>query len=226
MSANISSNHVPTARGATLIACHECDLLQRERVLPPKGIARCGRCGAELYRNHPDSLNRALAYTLGALVLFALANAFPIVGLEVGGDVVKTTLFGSVRALYEQHMRTVAAVVLLTTLITPLVELLALTYLLLPLRLGRTPRYAAQVFRAMNLAKAWSMVEVFMLGVLVALVKLSHIAGVVPGIALWSFGGLMLLLAAATSAFDPRDLWTKVAMPARPARSATEEAMR
>jgi paraquat-inducible protein A len=193
-----------------LIACHDCDLLQRERVLPPGGVARCGRCGAELYRNRPDTLERALAYTLAALVLFGLANGFSIVGLEVGGDLVQTTLFGAVRSLYEQQMRMVSAVVFLTTILTPLTELAALIYLLLPLKFNRAPPGAALVYRTLNLAHEWSMVEVFMLGVLVALVKLSHIAAVVPGIALWSFGGLMLFLAAATSAFDPRMLWEKL----------------
>lgn len=204
------SPSVASTPGQATIACHECDLLQRERRLPPGGIARCCRCGAELYRNRPDSLDRALAHTLGALILFAVANAFPIVGLEVGGDLVETTLFGSVLELWHQEMRLVAAVVFLTTIVTPLVQLSALAYLLLPLKFGRVPEHAGTVFRTMNLARAWSMVEVFMLGVLVALVKLSHIAGVVPGIALWSFGALILLLAAATSAFDPREFWAKL----------------
>lgn len=193
-----------------MIACHDCDLLHRERPLPPGDIARCIRCGAELYRNSPESLDRSLAYTLGALVAFALANGFPIVGLEVGGDLVRTTLYGAVRTLYDQHMRLVAGVVFMTTIVMPLIQVAALTYLLLPLKWNRAPRWAAPVFRAMNLAQAWSMVEVFMLGVLVALIKLSHIAGVVPGLALWSFGALMLLLAAATSAFDPHVLWAKL----------------
>jgi len=192
-----------------VIACHDCDLLQRERPLPPRGIARCSRCGAELYRDQPDSLERSRAYTLGALVLFALANAFPIVGLEVGGDRVESTLMGSVLALYGQQMRLVAGVVFLTTVLAPLAQLAALAYLLLPL----SPRIAARapaVYRIFILARAWNMVEVFMLGVLVALVKLAHIAAIVPGIALWSFGGLMLLLAAATSAFEPRTFWARL----------------
>lgn len=212
MSFNTVSRDPPAApaRSGGLIACHDCGLLQREKPLPPGGMARCGRCGAELYRNRPESLDRTLAYTLGALVLFVLANAFPIVGLEVGGDLVQTTLSGSVRAMYDQHMRLVAAVVFLTTIVMPLLQLAALTYLLLPLKFNRMPPKAATVFRALNLAHAWSMVEVFILGVLVALVKLSHIAGVVPGIALWSYGGVMLLLVAASSAFDPRELWVKL----------------
>jgi paraquat-inducible protein A len=190
-----------------LIACPECDLLQRETALPPGGIARCGRCGAQLYRSHPDSLDRSLACTLGADVFLALANTLPIVGLKAGGDQVQTTLWGAVRALYAQDMWLVAGLVLLTTIVAPLTELAAMTYLLVPLKFNRIPRLMPQAFRTLNLVRAWSLVEVFMLGMLVALVKLAHIASVIPGVALWSFGALMLLLAAARAAFDPHALW-------------------
>jgi paraquat-inducible protein A len=212
MPVDATSNTPPgtAMHGQALIACHDCDLLQRERTIEPGGIARCSRCGAELYRNRPDSLDRSLAYALGALILYVIANAFPIVGLEAGANRVHTTLMGSVLTLYEQEMRLVAGLVFLTTILAPLVQLAGLAYLLLPLKLNRTPPHAAIIYRAMNLASAWSMAEVFMLGILVALVKLSHIAAVVPGIALWSFGGLMLLLAAAAGAFDTRAFWSRL----------------
>jgi paraquat-inducible protein A len=191
----------------TLIACHECDLLLREVALPEGGLARCGRCGAELYRSHPDSIDRSLAFTLGAVVLFVISNVFPILGIEVQGQATQSTLIGAVRSLYDQDMHLVAALVFVTTVVMPVIELSAMTYLLLPLRLGRAPRYFSPVFRVLQAVRPWGMVEVFMLGVLVSLVKLAHIANVVPGVALWSFGGLMLLLAAAAAAFDPRVLW-------------------
>lgn len=211
MSTDLVADSIRNADADTaLIACHDCDLLLREKPLPPGSTARCSRCGAELYRNRTDSLNRTLAYTLGALMLFGITNAFPIVGLQVGGEVVQTTLFGAVRSLYEQDMRLVAAVVFVTTLATPAIELGALVYLLLPLKFNHVPDDAARVFRALHRAIEWSMVEVFMLGVLVALVKLAHIAAVVPGIALWSFAALMLLLAAALSTFDPRAMWARL----------------
>jgi paraquat-inducible protein A len=127
--------------------------------------------------------------------------------LKAGGDQVQTTLWGAVRALYAQDMWLVAGLVLLTTIVAPLTELAAMTYLLVPLKFNRIPRSMPQAFRTLNLVRAWSLVEVFMLGMLVALVKLAHIASVIPGVALWSFGALMLLLAAARAAFDPHALW-------------------
>ena len=196
---------------AKLIACHECDLLQREVHLPLGGIVRCGRCGAELYRSHPDSFDRSLALTAGAIVLFILANSFPIVGLKLQGQVIQTTLFHTVQTLWDGNMKSVGILVFATTMLMPALELFALTYLLVPLRLGRAPPYFAIVFRTMQTVRPWGMVEVFMLGVLVSLVKLAHLAGIVPGIALWAFAALMFVMAAIAAVLDPRDLWARVA---------------
>ena len=197
------------AAPAPLIACHECDLLQREAALPRGGVARCGRCGAKLYRNHPESLEHTLALAAGAVVLLVVANAFPIVGLALEGQVIHTTLFNTVRTLWDQQMKPVAVLVFLTTIAMPALELFAIAYLLLPLRLGRVPPCFAQVFRVLQSVRPWGMVEVFMLGVLVSLVKLAHLAGVVAGIALWSFAALMLVMAAIASVFDARALWAR-----------------
>jgi paraquat-inducible protein A len=194
---------------APLIACHECDLLQREAPLPRGGVARCGRCGAELYRNHPESLERTLALTIAAVVLFVIANSFPIIGLALEGQVIQTTLFNTVRTLWDQQMKSVSVLVFLTTIAMPALELFALAYLLLPLRLGRVPPRFAAVFRMLQTVRPWGMVEVFMLGVLVSLVKLAHLAGVVAGVALWSFAALMLVMAAIASIFDARALWAR-----------------
>jgi paraquat-inducible protein A len=196
---------------AKLIACHECDLLQREVHLPLGGIVRCGRCGAELYRSHPDSFERTLALTAGAILLFVIANSFPIIGLKLQGQVIQTTLFHTVQTLWNEEMKSVGILVFVTTILMPAIELCALTYLLLPLKLGRVPVHFAIVFRMLQAVKPWGMVEVLMLGVLVSLVKLANLAGVVPGVALWSFGALMFVMAAVASVFDPRDLWARVA---------------
>ena len=192
-----------------LIACHECDLMQREVPLPRGGVAFCVRCGAELYRSHPDSFERTLAFTLAAIILFAVANAYPIVGLKLEGQVIQTTLFNTVRTLYDEDMKSIAVLVFVTAILMPALKLLALAYLFLPLRMGRVAPYFAPVFRLLRAVHPWSMVEVFLLGILVSVVKLENLASVVPGIALWSFGALMLLMAALASVFDPRTLWAR-----------------
>jgi paraquat-inducible protein A len=193
-----------------LLACHECDLLQREAPLAAGGAARCARCGGILYRNRPGGLDRTLAYTLGAAVLFVIANAFPIVGLDAQGHRSSTTLFGTVQTLHDDGMTSVAALVFVTTMLMPAIQIGAMLYMLLPLKLGRVPHGLPAVFRLVQAVRPWGMVEVFMLGTLVALTKLAALASVVPGVALWSFGALMLLFIAAAASFDPHALWARV----------------
>jgi len=133
MTEGTATTAVPTG---SVIACHECDLLQRECPLPRNGVLRCRRCGAELSRNHPNSLNRALAFTLASVVLFAVGNAFPIVGLEVNGTLVETTLLGAATVLYEDGMWPIAGLVLATTFLMPTASLRPGP---LPLRSGISP---------------------------------------------------------------------------------------
>jgi paraquat-inducible protein A len=198
------------ATATRLIACHECDLLYRETALPAGSVARCRRCGAELYRNPKDSLNRSLAFTAGAAILLLIANLHPIMGLEVGGQVTEATLFQAVRSLDQQDMRIIGALVFATTILVPGLEMGAMLYMLVPLRFGRVPPGLPTLLRLVQIIRPWGMVEVFMLGVLVAMVKLAHLAHVIPGIALWSFGGVMLAFAGSAASFHARDLWNRV----------------
>lgn len=202
---------------AELLVCHDCDLMQRGASCPPGGTLRCLRCNAELERDLPESLGRALALALGALVLFVISNLYPIVGLSVNGNLVRTTLWHAVEILYLDGMWPIAALVFATTILMPGMQVMCLLALLVPLAVGRAPWQAPLLFRAMYIARPWGMTEVLILGLLVALVKLSHIATVVTGVALWSFGALMLVLAGASAAFDARQFWSRVARATQPA---------
>jgi paraquat-inducible protein A len=189
-----------------IIACRECDLLQREVELPPGGAARCRRCGALLYRSIPNGPDRTVAFLLAAAIVYLIANIYPIVGLEAQGIRTTTTLIGEVKALQDQGLTIVAGMVFISAIVAPVLEIGALLYLLLPLRFGRVPAKFNLILRSTQEVKHWNMVEVFMLGVLVALVKLAKIASVTPALSLWMFAGLTLLLAAAWASFDPHDI--------------------
>lgn len=195
---------------APLVACHECDLLQQEVDVPPGGSARCVRCEAVLYRNPRNSLERALAFAVAAAVFFVVANAFPLVGLRVSGELIETSLFGAAAALRAGGMPVLGTVVFITTVVAPLIELVAMLGLLVPLYFDRLPRGGTSVFRTLRAVQPWRMPEVMLIGVFVALVKLAHLAEVIPGIALFSLGAFMFLLAACIATFDPRVLWAKV----------------
>ncbi|MBJ6751224.1 paraquat-inducible protein A [Geomonas anaerohicana] len=197
-------------RTAQLIACHDCDLLQRDIQLNPGCYASCPRCGAVLYRNATDSVDRTLAYTLAAAMVFLGANVFPVFSIEVQGDRSAITLFEAVLSLWDQDMKTISLLVFFTAMIAPAVELLSFTCLLLPLKLGKVPPSYPLFMRVLQFIEPWCMVEVLMLGVLVSLVKLTNNFRVIPGMALWSFAVLTLLLAAAAASFNARDVWAQL----------------
>ncbi len=195
---------------STLIACRECDLLQHARAVPAGGTEECGRCGAILWRDSPHGIEKTLALALAAAVLFLVANAFPIVGLDLQGNEIITTLPDAVRTLWRDDMRRLAIVVAFTTIVAPGVQVFGIIWLLLPLHRGRVPRGGTAVLRAMHAVEPWGMVSVFMLGTIVSLVKLSHLARLELGIALWSFAGLMLAMAATAATFNPHAVWERL----------------
>jgi paraquat-inducible protein A len=195
----------------SLIACHECDLLQRKTAARANGTVKCRRCGSVLYRNKRNSLDHTLALTVGAMIVLIVTNVFPILGLQAGGDRTSATLFGTAWALHEMHMTSVAVLVLVTTLLVPALQLGVTLYMLVPLKLGRVPHGLSPIFRLRQSIRPWSIVEVYLLGIIVALAKAAHSATVVPGIALWSFGALVVLLAASAASFNTEDFWARVA---------------
>lgn len=195
-----------------LRACHECDLLYRINVKSVARRARCRRCGAVLFRKRPNSLDRTLAFTLAGLILFVVANTFPFLEFEMQGQVTQTTLITGIRELNAEGMWALAMVVFVTVVLAPLLQLLGLMYVLLPLKLRRIPWKLPQVFRLVQALQPWGMMEVFMLGILVSVVKLGEMAIIVPGIALWSYGILILVLAGSGASLDPDVVWEKVGL--------------
>ena len=198
----------PTDAGTLhgLVACEYCDAVYQRTELARDERALCLRCGGQLYRESARTYRHLLPLVVTALILFLISNAFPIVEMDLKGVRTQTTLLGAVQALYADHMALVAALVFATTILFPLSEMLMMVYLLVPMSGHRMPAGFDRIVRGIRQTRPWGMIEVFMIGVLVTLVKLSSMAQVLPGIALWSFGALVVVLAAMLS-FDPRDLW-------------------
>jgi paraquat-inducible protein A len=198
-----------TVSNSDLIACHECDLLQRNIALAPGAGIRCARCGAMLARRPRHGFDRSLPLFLAAAILLVLANAFPIITLQLQGEATDATLLRAVRVMFDERRPDVALLVLVTGVLAPAMQIGAALYLLGALRMRRVPRGFAGAFRLFRQSAPWAMVEVFALGVLVSMVKLAHVATIVPGVALWSFGVLMVVLAAAVNSVDQRDIWAR-----------------
>ncbi len=196
----------------TLIACHECDLIHQIGPLPRGGTARCSRCGAVLHRHKRNSLDRTLALTIAGLMLFALSNSFPFLSMKMQAQVQESILFTGIWNLYAGGEWEVALLVLLTTIVAPLFQLLGLLHVLLPLKLNLRPLMLVPVFRIVQRLTPWSMMEVFLLGILVSVVKLAGMATIVPGISLYAFLGLIVILAASAASLDPHAIWERVEM--------------
>ena len=192
-----------------LQACHDCDLLQH---IPNHQSKRfyCVRCEALLYDGRPGGLDNALALNLAAMVFFVLANSFPVVGIQSGGNTVFASIPGVADALHAQNMNLVALVVLATTIVFPGLDLMCTCSLLLLAKWRQMSSALAWLFRLRSAIKPWSMIEIFVLGALVAIVKLGSIASVNPGIGLWSLCAFIVLSALASYAFDPVEFWNEI----------------
>jgi len=192
---------------SSIIVCPACDLVHRRDAIMDKARVLCVRCRAELYRTNSASIDTAIALAVTAAMLLLLSNAYPLVALQLNGSFRTTTLVGAALGLYEQGYAPVAALVLVTTVLIPLFQIAALLYVLLPLRRNGRARGQNEVFRALTRLRPWAMSEVFMLGALVALVKLAAMAQVIPGIALFAYGALMLTQSTLTSITPTEQFW-------------------
>lgn len=201
-------NH-PAGDGS-LVSCRHCDLLQRLPELPPGGCARCTRCDEELWRPHKDSFNRTCALTIAAAILYLVANSVPMLALTVVGREASTTVLGGAQLLWFNGQEAVAALVLLTAVIAPGLQIGLMLAIMLGARHDHPRRWVGKLLRHHGVSRTWSMIEVMMLGVLVALVKIADYATVIPGVALFLFGALVFLLPAIQVSFDPREVWDRI----------------
>jgi paraquat-inducible protein A len=192
------------------IACHECDLVHTIPPIPGRAAARCTRCGCILFRSKPDCINRTLSWTIAGLILYSVAVTFPFLAMQSGSIVRQTGLLTGIQQLYQQGIIPLATLVLLTCVMIPLLQMLGLLYIFLPLKLNRKAKFAVPVFRAFQHFKPWSMMEIYMLGILIALVKLGKMATIVPGLAVIAFGLLIFALNFAISAVDAHMVWERL----------------
>jgi paraquat-inducible protein A len=192
------------------VACHECDALQCLPELEPGAAADCVRCGAELCRNKPDSLRRTLSFMSAAAFAFACALAWPVMELDARGVHSESTIYGLVQALFQSGWPTVALLVLFTVIVIPIVQLAASLYLLVSLELGRVPALLTPAVRTIDGVWRWGMVEVFLLGAVVSLVKLTKVADVELGGALYAVGAYVALATAGVATYESSALWRRV----------------
>lgn len=194
---------------ASLIGCPHCDLLQRLPALAPGESARCPRCNEELWRRH-ESLDRPLALTIAAALLYVVANSVPMLGLKVAGREAFTTVFGGAAHLWNAGWESVAVLVLFAAVVAPGLQIGLMLAILIGAHRDHPPKWVGTLLRYYEKISTWSMIEVMILGVLVALTKIAELAKVIPGLALFALGALIFLIAAIEANFDPREVWERV----------------
>ena len=199
------------AAAGPLVACQDCGLLYKTPQREAPGRVRCRRCGADLYQLGRDGIDRALGLTLAALILLVVANVFPLMTFRYEGREQGNVLISGVFQLYQQGLWPLAVLVFLVTIAVPAVKLLGSLWVLLPLHRGRVPVDGTRVFRLVETLHPWAMTEVYLLGLLVAYVKLADIADVDLGPALFAFVALIVVMIAAEMTLEPRAVWERLA---------------
>lgn len=203
-----------------LISCRHCDLLQTLPELEPGDLAQCGRCGASLWHRRQDPLQRTLALSVGAAVLYLVAMAVPMLGLSIVGRQASTTVIGGGIFLWDNGFELVSTLVMITAVIAPALQIGFFLAIALGARRNSPPRWISGLLRFVPASRTWSMVEVMLLGVLVALIKIQDYATVLPGAALFMLAALVVVLSAIQVSFDSREVWSRIEWTSdRPPRS-------
>ena len=193
------------------VACPECDLLQGLPELPVGGKARCPRCGDTLATRPADPVDRPLALTLAAAIVFVVANTTPLMGLSAVGRRASTTIVGGVSEMWQQGEPITALIVAFCAVIAPGSYILFMLTVLLAARRPSAPPWVGELLRWAAAMQPWSMSEVMILGILVALIKIAELATVDPGVGMYAVGGLVVLFASIMVTFDPREIWKRIA---------------
>jgi paraquat-inducible protein A len=191
---------------ANLVICEYCDAVHTRSPLQRREIAHCQHCGSELYRHSHLDLGVMMALTVASTIMFVIANCYPIVALNMQGLSSQATLWETLLFTLDSNVGAIAVLAAGSAFFFPLIQILLFAYVLIPLRAGRRPAAFIGAMHALRQLRPWSMVEVFMLGAVVSVVKLTAVADVAPQIGLWGFAALTLLLTALSS-FDLHELW-------------------
>jgi len=196
----------------SMVSCDTCGLVQAVEPLAPGMVAECTRCGSFLAaRRSTGSLHVTAALSLAALVLYVPANVYPIMKMYLHGAYSESTVWDGIKILMDHHEWAVAIIVFLASMVIPLVKLAGLFSLVVTSRMGwgRRLRGRTHLYKFIDAIGPWAMLDVFLLAVLVALVKLSTWAKILPGPGLIAFTAVVVLTMLASAAFDPKLIWER-----------------
>lgn len=194
---------IKTAAELGLASCHICDRLA------PTTEQRCARCGAALHLRKPDALNRAWALLIAATLLYLPANLLPVMTLIALGQGNPSTILGGVVLLVQEGMWPLGLLIFFASILIPVLKFGVLAYLLITVSAGSGRRRLdrTKLYRLIVFIGRWSMVDVFVVGILVALVQMGGLARIEGGLGAAFFGAVVVLTMLAAEYFDPRLIW-------------------
>lgn len=199
-----------TALHAGVHICHACG--QLNHATGKSRADKCHRCGATIHGRKPDSINRSWALLIAAYILYIPANVLPIMQTSSLFGSQSDTILSGVVYLWHSGSWPIAAIIFIASIMVPLVKMFALTLLLITAQRRSTwrPLDRARLYRAVELVGKWSMVDVFVVAILVTLVQLESLATITAGPGAAAFGIVVVLTIFAAEAFDPRLIWDPV----------------
>jgi paraquat-inducible protein A len=206
------------ARG--LARCHTCGKVEREET------GHCPRCHTLLHLRKPASLQHTVALTISAALLYLPANLLPVLRIEIAlKGTQENTILSGVAQFWQDGDYPVALIIFIASVMIPLLKFFSVGALCLGAYSGRWPRAMTQLYRLTDYIGRWSMVDVFVVAILVGVVQLGSVMTIYPGGGALAFAGVVVLMMIAAHSFDPRLIWDAAAMnghtPARPIEAAT-----
>jgi len=196
----------PRAVDRGLAGCHACGKTS------PVALGRCPRCGSLLHLRKPQSIQRTVALMIAAAALYIPANVLPVMTVVELGDVDATTIIAGMVTFWKSGAYPIALVIFTASILIPFLKMVALTWLCLAAsgKLHPSPSMLGKVYWFTELLGRWSMVDIFVVGILVALVQLGNYMTITPGPGALAFAGVVLLTMLAALSFDPRLLWDRL----------------
>ena len=201
-----------TAAAANLIRCTGCEMLSRTKVLPSGHFARCGRCGTRLRMRKPQSLQRTWALVVTAFVFYIPANLFPVMYTGRLGQSEGDTILSGVQSMYAAGWWVVGTLIFFASITVPLAKLVSLTFLLISVQIHSNwnPRQRTVLYHIVEYVGRWSMLDMFVVSLTVALIRLGAVANVQPGPGATWFAGVVVITMFAAMSFDPRLIWDSI----------------
>lgn len=203
-----------TARDAGLISCHFCHSLNRPCIDEAESSLQmhCHVCGSVIHSRVPNSLSKTWALVIASLILYIPANALPIMTVVLWGDGTPDNIMSGVLSLLSADMWPLALLIFVASIVIPIAKLLTLLGLLISVQMRSVwrPVERTQLYRVTEFIGRWSMIDIFVIGILVALVQFGEVATVTPGMGALCFAAVVILTMIAAHSFDPRLIWDAI----------------